>query len=46
MGIIAHRNNMKSTIYNLATKIYDLQLPVFSWLADKVRDITFEPYDY
>jgi len=37
---------MKEKIYNLATKIYDLDIPLISWLADKVRDITFEPYDY
>lgn len=37
---------MKQKIYNLATTIYDLDIPVISWLADKVRDITFEPYDY
>lgn len=37
---------MKNTIYNLATKVYDLQLPVVSYIADKIRDLTYEPYDY
>ena len=36
---------MQYKIYKLATRVYDMQIPVISWLADKVRDLTWElPY--
>ena len=31
---------MKGRIYNLATKVYDWQIPVLSWVADFIRDKT------
>lgn len=37
---------MKPKIYNLATRIYDLQIPIISWLADKVRDWAFSEENY
>jgi hypothetical protein len=33
---------MKYKIYWYATVIYDKDLPIISWLADKIRDITYE----
>ena len=33
---------MKWKIYKIATKIYDWDLPVISWCADKLRDITYD----
>jgi hypothetical protein len=33
---------MKWKIYRIATKIYDWNIPGLTWIADKVRDYTFE----
>ena len=33
---------MKNKIYNIATSIYDLQIPLVTLLADKIRDLTYE----
>lgn len=33
---------MKWFIYKIATRVYDLQIPIISLLADKIRDITYE----
>ena len=33
---------MKWKIYKIATRIYDLQIPLVTLLADKIRDLTYE----
>ena len=33
---------MKWKIYKIATRVYDLQIPLITLLADKIRDLTYE----
>lgn len=33
---------MKHKIYWYATIVYDWNIPILKWIADKIRDITYE----
>jgi len=36
-----YKHPIKTRIYWIATEIYDWDIPLVSWVADKVRDWTF-----
>ena len=40
------KKGMKDRIYDLATKVYDWQIPILSWLANKVRDWSYNDNSY